>query len=74
MDYKLENKNGKVAFLQKTGKSFVKNEMPVSSANAILKRGKPKKSNIPGFPINLGDKLFFAGELILPKKQEEERE
>lgn len=74
MDYKLEYKNGNVTFLQKTGKSFVKSEMPVSSANAIIKRGKPKKSNIPGFPINLGDKLFFAGEIIPPKTQEEETE
>lgn len=34
MSYKLKTANGKVAFLLKTGKDFVKNQMAVASATA----------------------------------------
>ena len=34
MSYKLKTANGKVAFLLKTGKDFVKNQMAVASAQS----------------------------------------
>ena len=39
MSYKLKTANGKVAFLLKTGKDFVKNQMAVASAQHIIDTG-----------------------------------
>lgn len=64
MSYKLKTVNGKVAFLLKTGKDFVKNQMAVASAQHIIDTGEVKKSDVEGYPINVDDKWYFAGEVF----------
>lgn len=64
MSYKLKTVNGKVAFLLKTGKDFVKNQMAVASAQHIIDTGEVKKSDIEGYSINVDDKWYFAGEVF----------
>lgn len=64
MSYKLKTANGKVAFLLKTGKDFVKNQMAVASAQHIIDTGEVKKSDVEGYPINVDDKWYFAGEVF----------
>ena len=63
MSYKLKTANGKVEFLLKTGKDLVKNQMAVASAQHIIDTGTMKKSNVEGYPINIDDKWYFAGEI-----------
>lgn len=73
MSYKLKTANGKVEFLLKTGKDFVKNQMAVASAQHIIDTGAMKKSNVEGYPINIDDKWYFAGEIYkktAPRKTE----
>ena len=73
MSYKLKTANGKVEFLLKTGKDFVKNQMAVASAQHIIDTGTMKKSNVEGYPINIDDKWYFAGETYkktAPRKTE----
>lgn len=73
MSYKLKTVNGKVAFLLKTGKDFVKNQMAVASAQHIIDTGEVKKSDVEGYPINVNDKWYFAGEVFkksAPRKME----
>ncbi len=73
MSYKLKTANGKVEFLLKTGKDLVKNQMAVASAQHIIDTGTMKKSNVEGYPINIDDKWYFAGEIYkktTPRKTE----
>lgn len=73
MSYKLKTVNGKVAFLLKTGKDFVKNQMAVASAQHIIDTGEVKKSDVEDYPINVDDKWYFAGEVFkksAPRKME----
>lgn len=73
MSYKLKTANGKVAFLLKTGKDFVKNQMAIASAQHIIDTGTMKKFGIEGYPINVDDKWYFAGEVFkksAPRKTE----
>lgn len=64
MSYKLKTVNGKVDFLLKTGKDFVKNRMVVASAQHIIDTGTMQKSDIEDYPINVDDKWYFAGEVF----------
>ena len=64
MDYKLKNVNGKVTFLFRTGKDFVRNQMAIASAQHIIDNGKLKKSEKVGYPINVDDRWYFEGEVI----------
>lgn len=66
MSYKLKNNQGKVAFLLRTGKDFVKNTMAIASAQHIIDNSTIKKSDVTGYPINVDDKWFFEGETIVP--------
>lgn len=43
MDRKLKVVNGKVTFFRKFGKDFVRNTMPLSSAQEIIAKGKQVK-------------------------------
>lgn len=43
MNSPLKARNGKVTFYKKVGKDFVKNEMALSSAQAIIANGKQVK-------------------------------
>lgn len=69
--YKLRNINGKVNALLRTGKNFVKTCLSVSAAQHIIDTGKMKKSNIKGYPINVGDKWYFEGDIIKKVENEE---
>lgn len=69
--YKLRNINGKVNALLRTGKNFVKTCRSVSAAQHIIDTGKMKKSNIKGYPINVGDKWYFEGDIIKKVENEE---
>ena len=75
MNYKLNNVNGKVTFLLRTGKDLVKNQMAVASAQHIIDHGKIKKSDVKGYPIHVDDKWYFEGwvyKKTAPKKTEGE--
>lgn len=75
MNYKLKNVNGKVTFLLRSGKDFVKNQMAIASAQHIIDHGKVKKSDKEGYPINVDDKWYFEGEVYkktAPQKTEGE--
>lgn len=63
MNYKLKNANGKVTFLLRTGKDFVKNQMAIASAQHIIDNGTMMKSDVEGYPININNKWYFEGEV-----------
>lgn len=73
MNFKLKNVNGKVNFLLRTEKDFVKNQMSVASADHIINTGAVTKSDRKDYPICVDDKWFFEGE-ILPKKKTGQKE
>ena len=62
--YKLKNVNGKVTFLLRAGKDMVKNQMALASAQHIIDTGKVTKSDRKDYPICVGDKWYFEGELF----------
>ena len=64
MNYKLNNKDGKVTFLLRTGKDMVKNQMAIASAQHIIDTGKVTKSDRKDYPICVDDKWYFEGELM----------
>lgn len=75
MNYRLKNTNGKVAFLLRTGKDLVKNQMAIASAQHIINHGKLMKSDVSGYPINIDNKWYFEGEVskrTAPRKAEGE--
>ena len=65
--FKLKSTNGKVKCLLKTGKDFVRNEIPVSAAQHIIDTGKMEKSDKPDYPIHVGD-WYFEGEPVKIEK------
>lgn len=66
---KLKQVNGKVPFIMKVGKSFVKNEMPVTEAERFVKDGKIADSDkFEGYPICVNDIYYFAA--IMSKTKE----
>lgn len=77
MNYKLNNKDGKVSFLLRTGKDLVKNTMSIASAQHLIDTGEIKRSDVDGYPINVNDEWYFEGEKIqerVSKKQEIEEQ
>lgn len=64
MNYRLKNKNGNVAFLMRTGRDFVRSQMPIVSAQHIVNDGKLFKSDVEGYPININNKWYFEGEVV----------
>ncbi len=62
MKYKLKNVNGRVTFLLKTGKDFVRNQMAISSAQHIIDNGTLSESTKEGYPICVDEKWYFEGE------------
>lgn len=74
MIYKLKNVNGKVAFLLRTGKDMVRNQMAIASAQHIIDTGKIMKSDNKDYPICVDEKWYFEGELmkkVAPRKEDE---
>ena len=58
---KLKEVNGKVSFIMKAGKEFVKNEMPVAEAQKFVKNGKVAESDkFEGYPVCANDTYYFA--------------
>lgn len=74
MEYKLENKNGKVTFLLKSGKDYVRNEMSISAAQHIIHTGKITESDREDYPICVDNKWYFKGEPLKAEPPVEETE
>jgi hypothetical protein len=72
MKYKLKNVNGKVTFLLKTGKDFVRNTMSISAAQHIIDNGKITDSDKNGYPICVDEKWYFEGEPVNTTRKKEE--
>ena len=60
--YKLKTTNGRVNFLLKTGKDFVRNNMSTSAAQHIIDTGELVESDKPEYPICVSGKWYFEGE------------
>lgn len=65
--YKLKTTNGRVNFLLKTGKDFVRNNMSTSAAQHIIDTGELVESDKPEYPICVSGKWYFEGEETKPK-------
>lgn len=70
--YKLKNVNGKVTFLLKTGKDFVRNTMSISAAQHIIDNGEITDSDKNGYPICVDEKWYFEGEPVNTTRKKEE--
>ena len=64
---KLKSINGKVPYMMLAGKDFVKDEMSLAAAEQICSRGTQTAGKLPGFPICIDDKFYFAGTSTKPK-------
>jgi hypothetical protein len=63
--YRLKkNKKGTVTSLLRTGKDFVKNDLPATAAQQIIDNGTVVKSDKHGFPICVDNKWYFEGEKV----------
>ncbi len=71
---KLKNTNGRVTFLLRTGKDFVKNEMAVSAAQHIIDHGKIVESERKDYPLCIDDKWFFEAEEVKGGKGKNSKE
>lgn len=69
MNYRLNEKNGKVPYLTRMNKTVVGGETARESAEWILENGKPEKSGeFEGYPIKAlvnGNEYFFSGEWLM---------
>lgn len=75
----LNEKDGKVAFLMKTGNDFVKNYMPIKAAQDFVDKGEVTISDRADFPIKVDDRYYFDGkfetiEVETPVVEQEEPE
>lgn len=59
--YKLKSTNGRVNFLLRTGKDFVRNNMSVSAAQHVIDTGELQTSDKPDYPICVNGKWYFEG-------------
>lgn len=63
---KIKHENGKVIYVMRTGGTFVRNNMPLAYAQAIVKRSKNVEETDKrgyGMEICVDDKYFFPVEL-----------
>lgn len=79
MDMKIKAKDNKVTFVMRTGKQFVQNTMPLSSAEQIIKSGKVVKDEQVATLSNamfrcVDDKYFFPLEEVPAKKTKVKKE
>ena len=69
MNIKLNEKNGKVKYLNRMNGTVVGSDTALDSANWLLAHGKPEKSNeFEGYPIAVkmnGNEYFFSGEWLM---------
>lgn len=66
--YKLKSTNGRVNFLLRTGKDFVRNNMSVSAAQHVIDTGEVMDSDKPDYPICVSGKWYFEGEEVKTTK------
>lgn len=64
-----KNKQGKVNYLLRTGKDLVKSQMNMMTAQSIIDEGLLTKTVDLKYPIAIGDKWFFEGEIIDGKQK-----
>lgn len=79
MNMKIKTKDNKVTFVMRTGKHFVQNTMPLSSAEQIIKSGKVVKDEQVAALCNamfrcVDDKYFFPLEEVPTKKTKVKKE
>ena len=65
--YKLKTINGRVNFLLRTGKDFVRNNMSTSAAQHIIDTGELVDSDKPDYPICVSGKWYFESEEVKTK-------
>lgn len=71
---KIKHEKGKVTYVMRTGKNFVKNQMPLAYATAIMKRSKNVEETDKrgcGTEICVNDKYFFPIEEPVKKVEDE---
>lgn len=73
--YKIKSEKGKVVFIMRTGKTFVRNTMPLSTAQSIINRSKDVEETDKrgfGMEICVDDVFFFpVDEKAKAKKKED---
>lgn len=70
----LKEVNGKVSFVMKAGKDFVKNEMPAAQAQKLIDNGKITESDkFADYPVCVNDAYYFAATMPNPKEKSEEK-
>ena len=79
MDMKIQANDNKVTFVMRAGKQFVRNTMPLSSAEQIIKNGKVVKDEQVAALSNamfrcVDDKYFFPLEEVPAKKTKVKKE
>lgn len=65
--YKLKTINGRVNFLLRTGKDFVRNNMSTSAAQHIIDTGELVDSDKSDYPICVSGNWYFEGEEVKTK-------
>jgi hypothetical protein len=69
MNFKLNEKNGKVKYLNRMNGTVVGSDTTLDSATWLLTHGKPEKSSeFEGYPIAVkmnGNEYFFSGEWMM---------
>lgn len=69
MNFKLNEKNGKVKYLNRMNGTVVGSDTTLDSATWLLTHGKPEKSGeFEGYPIAVkmnGNEYFFSGEWLM---------
>lgn len=69
MNFKLNEKNGKVKYLNRMNGTVVGTDTTLDSATWLLAHGKPEKSSeFEGYPIAVkmnGNEYFFDGEWLM---------
>ena len=68
MNFKLNEKNGKVKYLTRINGTVVGSDTTLDSATRFLAKGKPEKSDeFESYPIAVtnGNEYFFSGEWLM---------
>ena len=72
---KIKHEKGKVTYVMRTGKTFVRNHMPLAYAQSIINRSKDVEiidKRGCGMEICVNDKYFFPADIEEPKQPKEE--
>lgn len=69
--YKLKKSNGGVNAILKTGKDFVKTNVPSAVAQRMIDSHELMKSDLPDYPIHTDNGWYFEGVEIKEQKENE---